>query len=121
MGRRELAAHLSRKAAIRPIADANAAGQSYENDKRPPSQRRIVAINGVAFADVQRLPLRGPKQPRGRDFGRFPRSRSVTIEAIQKASSAVHSQRPRLVIGTTDRTKIARCEPSSSKSISIWD
>jgi hypothetical protein len=47
MGRRELAAHLPRKAAIRPIADANAAGQSYENDKRPPSQRRMVAINGL--------------------------------------------------------------------------
>jgi hypothetical protein len=47
MGRRELAAHLPRKAAIRPIADANAAGQSYENDKRPPSQRRMVAINAA--------------------------------------------------------------------------
>jgi hypothetical protein len=59
MGRRELAAHLPRKAAIRPIADANAAGQSYENDKRPPSQRRMVAINAeVATARQSLYPSR---------------------------------------------------------------
>jgi len=57
MGRRELAAHLPRKAAIRPIVDANAAGQSYENDKRPPSQRRMVAINAVAIPATINLRL----------------------------------------------------------------
>jgi hypothetical protein len=38
--------------------------------RRTDRSPRLVAINAVAFTDVQRLPLRGPKQPLGLDFAR---------------------------------------------------
>ena len=51
MGRRELAAHLPRKAAIRPIADANARASLMKTTNAHRVSAGMVAINADLFTD----------------------------------------------------------------------